>query len=51
MTNPDDIALWPDGTWCHRCELAEYNFMSDDYEVVPVETPEWLRLCQPTETT
>lgn len=50
-TNPDDIALWPDGTWCYMSERSEYTYMSDDYEVVPVETPEWLRLCQPTEVT
>lgn len=28
----DDILLWPCGTWCYAHELAEFSFMSDDYE-------------------
>lgn len=36
--NPDDILLWPDGTWCYSSDLSEYAFMSDDYEVIKVGT-------------
>ena len=28
----DDILLWPCGTWCYANEIAEFSFMSDDYE-------------------
>lgn len=36
-----DIHRWPDGTWCFHEDLAEFEWMSDDYEVIPVGTPEW----------
>lgn len=32
---PDDILLWPDGTWCYRHDLHEMGHKSDDYEVIP----------------
>lgn len=35
MTNPDDVIVWPCGTWCYRYELAEFSHKSDDYEVLP----------------
>lgn len=38
---PDDIILWPDGAWCYREWLEEYTWMSDDYQVLPVGSPEW----------
>lgn len=41
-THPDDICVWPDGTYCDRRELVEMNHMSDDYTVLYCDTPEWL---------
>ena len=36
MTNdPNDVILWPCGTWCYREELHEFGHKSDDYEVIP----------------
>ena len=35
MTDPDDVILWPCGTWCYREELAEFTHKSDDYEQIP----------------
>ncbi|UXS43039.1 hypothetical protein FY150_24895 (plasmid) [Agrobacterium tumefaciens] len=34
--HPDDIAVWPDGTWASLREVGngEFLFMSDDYEIV-----------------
>lgn len=40
----EDIIRWPDGTWCHRSELHEYGWMSDDYETVTFGSPEWERM-------
>ena len=37
----NDVCRWPDGTWCYREDLDEYRYMSDDYEVVAHESPEW----------
>lgn len=37
----NDVVRWPDGTWCYRDDLPEYTWMSDDYEVIPHESPEW----------
>lgn len=34
--SPDDICLWPCGTWCHAHELPEYSHMSDDYQRVSI---------------
>ena len=34
-----DVCLWPDGTWCLHEDLGEYGHMSDDYEVVPWDSP------------
>lgn len=31
-----DVYYWPDNTWCHKDELSEYSFMSDDYAVLHV---------------
>lgn len=39
--NPDDILRWPDGTWCYRGNHGEYGWMSDDYEVLTPEHPEY----------
>jgi hypothetical protein len=34
--HPDDIAVWPDGTWASLGDvwIGHYNWMSDDYEKV-----------------
>ena len=38
----EDIFLWPDGTWYYREEVEEsFMSMSDDYEVIPFDTPRW----------
>lgn len=37
--SPDDILLWPDGTWCYRSERAYMLHMSDDYQCILVDTP------------
>lgn len=36
----EDILLWPDGTWCYRHQQSEMSQMSDDFQVVPFDTPE-----------
>ncbi len=41
---PEDIVLWPDGTWCFYEDLAEYGFMSDDFEVIPAGSARWEEL-------
>lgn len=28
------VALWPDNTWCYPEEISEYDWMSDDYQLV-----------------
>lgn len=38
MTSRDDLIRWADGTTCRRDELGQYGHMSDDYEVVPVDS-------------
>lgn len=38
---PDDVCLWPDGTYCTRDELSQYQHMSDDYRIIHVNTFEW----------
>lgn len=38
LPDPEDIILWPCGTWCYREELSGYTYMSDDFEVVPFNT-------------
>ena len=40
----EDICLWPDGSWCYREELEEFSHKSDDYEVVPFNTPRYWEL-------
>lgn len=38
----EDVCVWADGTWCLREEVEEYMmFMSDDYRVIPVDSPEY----------
>lgn len=42
--DPDDVMLWPCGTWCYRHELHEMTHKSDDYEILYVGTSEWAEL-------
>lgn len=35
------IHLWPDGGWCYHDDIEEYEWMSDDYEVVLPDDPRW----------
>lgn len=37
----DDILIWPDGTWCYQFELHEMQWMSDDYERLQFDSPEY----------
>lgn len=39
--DPDDIILWPCGTWCFRTELGQYSHKSDDFEVLSFDSSEW----------
>lgn len=40
LQSSEDIFLWPDGTRCYREEYEQghYQIMSDDSEVIPVDT-------------
>lgn len=29
----ESICVWPDGQWCHSCEIGEYSWKSDDFKV------------------
>lgn len=40
-THPDDICVWPDGSYCDRRDLLEMPWKGDDYKVLYVDTPEW----------
>lgn len=40
----EDVFLWPDGTWCHREEVDEYPYKSDDYEVLYYGTEKWYKV-------
>ena len=31
------ICIWPDGTWCRKENLHEYNWKSDDYKEYRME--------------
>lgn len=42
--DPDSFVLWPDGTITHYCNLHEYTYMSDDYEIVYAGTDRWHEL-------
>lgn len=42
--DPDDLVVWADGTTCHVHEIPEHGHMSDDYEVVPFDTPKYRQL-------
>lgn len=39
---PDDVILWPDGTWCFHENRPEYSQMSDDYKTLYEGSAEWI---------
>lgn len=41
-THPEDICIWPDGTWCFRCNLSDFAYMGDDHLTLYVDSEEWL---------
>lgn len=43
--HPDDIVVWPDGTWATLSDLwaGGYGWMSDDYEIVRADDVERLK--------
>lgn len=47
LNDPDDICLWPDGSYCARSELEEFQQgKSDDFEVIPYGTDRWSEVCE-----
>lgn len=48
----EDILLWPDAddmtgpTWCFRHELSQMTHMSDDFEVLPFDSPRYQRFLE-----
>jgi len=46
--DPDDVFLWPDGTFCDRSEywMDEYGWKSDDFIVIRAGSPEWIKFCE-----
>jgi len=36
-TSPDDFIVWSDDTYCNRSDLDEYQHMSNDFLVIPVD--------------
>lgn len=45
-TDPEDIFLWPDGAWCYRCDLHCMRHRSDDYQILSVDSDEWLEISE-----
>jgi hypothetical protein len=45
-SDPYDVLLWPDDTWCYRFERKDghMDWMSDDYRVIPYFNAEWLEV-------
>lgn len=43
INSPDDVFLWPEGTWCYRTELDEMGHMSDDHLLLRAGSPAWIR--------
>lgn len=43
IANRDDILRWSDGTTCYRWEWerGDYAWMSDDFEVITTDSPEY----------
>ena len=42
----EDIFIWPDSTWCYRYEQGEMRHMSDDYEILQFDSPEYNMLLE-----
>lgn len=37
----EDLCVWADGTWCYVEELETMTHMSDDFRIVPIDSPEY----------
>lgn len=37
----EDVFLWPDATWCYRYQREAYSHMSDDYQILYFDSPEY----------
>lgn len=43
----DDLFVWPDGSYCYRCEHEDaFSGKSDDFEVVRFGTPAYDQLSE-----
>ena len=41
VPNSEDVLIWPNGVWCHRCDRAQLDHLGDDFEVLKVSTQAW----------
>lgn len=39
--SPEDVFVWPDGTWCFRGEYWEMPAMFDDFYVLFENSEKW----------
>lgn len=46
MNDPEDIFVWPDGSFMLRSEYSEeeYRYKGDDYKTLPVGSKEWVEV-------
>lgn len=44
---PEDLCLWPDGTLCFFCDLEQYSWMSDDFEIIGQEDARYNEVLAP----
>lgn len=41
MLDPEGLAVWPCGTWCYIEEIAEFDWMSDDWYYIDPTDPRY----------
>ena len=46
MYHPDDILLWPNGSWCYRSDIQDMSHLSDDYQVLRADSKQWHEFIQ-----
>lgn len=49
MYHPDDILLWPNGSWCYRSDvqdIQDMSHLSDDYQVLRADSEQWHEFIQ-----
>lgn len=46
MYHPDDILLWPNGSWCYRSDVQDMSHLSDDYQVLRADSEQWHEFIQ-----